>query len=295
MDKKIKCRVCGIDELIVIFSGKIRDGSYGNITSQDYKVFQCSKCKVRFLDKFAPPELYESEDYREKYCDSIQLEDFWRDHDELCEKKLHRIGIHNCRNKTVADFGAGGGSFLDALQGFGDKTIAIEPTQIWHEQMSKKHQVFSYTRELLVTGINVDIGISFDVIEHVPEPEIYLKEIYDSLSSKGRLYLITPNFNDILNDIAKDSFELFNYRTAHSYYFCADSIKFLLERVGFEKFMIKFYHEMDISNLIHWLKDGKPTGKNKNKIFDDEANRYFCSYLEKNGKSSHLWVEATKG
>ena len=50
--------------------------------------------------------------------------------------------MHNCRNKTVADFGAGGGAFLNALQGFADKTIAIEPTQIWHEQMSKKHQVF---------------------------------------------------------------------------------------------------------------------------------------------------------
>ena len=51
---------------------------------------------------------------------------------------------------------------------------------------------------------------------------------------------------------------------------------------------------MDISNLIFWLKNGEPAGKNKNKLFDDEANKYFCSYVEKIGKSSHLWIEVEK-
>ena len=69
----------------------------------------------------------------------------------------------------------------------------------------------------------------------------------------------------------------------------------MLERVGFKKLKLGYYHEMDISNLTYWLKDGKPTGKNKNKLFDDEANKYFCTYLEKAGKASHLWIEAEKG
>ena len=294
MRKNKACSVCGIDGLKTIFKGKIRDGSYGNLTSSDYKVFQCCNCKVRFLDKFSNKEMYESDDYREQYCDSIELEDFWTAHDELCRNKLHRVGIHNCRNKIVADYGAGGGSFLDTLQGFARETIAIEPTKNWHEEISKKHQVFSYSRELIETGIKVDIGISFDVIEHVSDPESYLKEIKGSLAEKGKLFLITPNFHEILFDLVKEKFEPFNYRTAHSYYFCEDSMRFLFERVGFKKLEVGFYHEMDISNLIHWLKDGKPTGKNKNKMFDDDANRHFCSYLEKIGKSSHLWVEAQK-
>jgi SAM-dependent methyltransferase len=207
---------------------------------------------------------------------------------------LHRLGIHNCRNKSIADFGAGGGSFLDALQGFAKKTIAIEPTQHWHEEMSNKHRVFSYGEELVATGIKIDIGVSFDVIEHVPDPQTYLREIHDSLIKTGKIFLMTPNSKEILFDLAKENFEPFYFRTAHSYYFCEDSIKFLLKRVGFKKLKIGYFHEMDVSNLIFWLKNGKPTGKNKNKLFDDEANRYFCSYLEKIGKSSHLWVEAEK-
>ena len=294
MRKNEACKVCGVDGLITIFKGKIRDGSYGNMTSSDYKVFQCSNCKVRFLDKFSQKDMYESDDYREKYCNSIELEDFWNAHDELCRNKLHRVGIHNCRNKIIADYGAGGGSFLDTLQGFAKETIAIEPTRNWHAEISKKHKVFSYNSEILEAGIEVDIAISFDVIEHVPDPEIYLKEIRDSLSKKGSLFLITPNFHEILFGLVKDNFEPFNYRTAHSYYFCEDSMRFLLERVGFKNLEVGFYHEMDISNLIFWLKDGKPTGKNKIKFFDDEFNRHFCSYLEKIGKASHLWVEVQK-
>ena len=138
MSEYLNCKICGAVGLATIFDGKIRDGLYGNLSSSPYKVFQCSKCSVRFLDKFAPPEFYKSEEYRKNYCDSNQLEDYWKTHDKLWNDKLHRIGVHNCRNKTIADFGAGGGSFLDALQGVARETIAIEPAQHWHEELSKK-------------------------------------------------------------------------------------------------------------------------------------------------------------
>jgi 2-polyprenyl-3-methyl-5-hydroxy-6-metoxy-1,4-benzoquinol methylase len=292
--QKLICKICGDNELAVVFMGKIRDGLPGKLTSSNHKVFQCSKCRVRFLEKFSPQELYESKAYRKKFSGSSQLDDFRYAHDELWNNKIQRIGIHNCRNKVVADFGAGGGSFLDALQGFAKKTIAIEPARHWHKEIKKKHLVFSYGNELSEAKIKIDIGISFDVIEHVPSPENYLREIHNSLKSNGRLLLMTPNTNELLFDLDKENFEPFYYRTAHSYYFCKDSIKFLLERIGFKNIEIGFYHEMDISNLIFWLKEGKPTGKNKNKLFNDVANQYFCSYLEKIGKASHLWIEAEK-
>jgi hypothetical protein len=46
---------------------------------------------------------------------------------------------------------------------------------------------------------------------------------------------MTPNYDDILNDAAKDEFDKFNYRTAHYYYFCKESIANILELVGFKK------------------------------------------------------------
>jgi predicted RNA methylase len=56
-------------------------------------------------------------------------------------------------NKIVADFGAGGGSFLDAIQEFAKKTIAIEPTRHWHKEIKKNilyfHMEMSYQKPKL--------------------------------------------------------------------------------------------------------------------------------------------------
>ena len=197
MNENQVCGICRNNELNTIFNGNIRDGSYGKLSSSSYKVFQCSKCKVRFLDKFVPPEVYESGEYRKDYCGSNLLEVYRKNHDELWNNKLHRIGIHNCRDKSIADFGAGGGAFLDALQGVAKETIAIEPTQHWQESLSKKHRVFSYGKELVKTGIKINIGVSFDVIEHVAEPRETFKEFFKLLKKDGILLIYTPNANSI--------------------------------------------------------------------------------------------------
>ena len=50
---------------------------------------------------------------------------------------------------------------------------------------------------------------------------------------------------------------LFNFRTAHTLYFNEKSIKFFLKKAGIKKYKINYYHEMDFSNLLVWLKDKK--------------------------------------
>ena len=48
---------------------------------------------------------------------------------------------------------------------------------------------------------------------------------------------------------------------------------------------------MDFSNLLMWLRDKKPSGLNKLKIFDKEFENLYINYLEENKLASHLWVE----
>jgi hypothetical protein len=62
--QKLICKICGDSELVIVFTGKIRDGLPGKLTPSNHKVFQCSKCRVRFLEKFCPQELNESEAYK---------------------------------------------------------------------------------------------------------------------------------------------------------------------------------------------------------------------------------------
>ena len=288
------CLICASLNLEEIYYGKIRSGSAGKFSTEDYQVLRCLDCNVKFLDKFLNHEFYISSEYRDSYNDSSKVEMYHQIHDKNETEKINKISLDRLRNKKVADFGSGGGTFLNVAHSVAKATYAIEPTTFFHHELSLKHKVFSYGSELLNSGIKVDIATSFDVLEHVENPKEYLKEIYSSLVKGGSMYLMTPNYNEILNDFSIKEFDEFNFRTAHYYYFCEKSIESILISAGFSNFKIGFHHKYDISNLLFWLKDKKPTGENKSDLFDLEMNSIYKNYLIRKGKASHLWIKAQK-
>jgi len=291
----LNCEVCNNKNPDVIYSGKLRTGSFGKQTKEDYNVYSCNHCSCKFIKNILPEDYYQTPEYRLDYNDSVNLEDFYQEHDVIDTNKISKVGLHNLRNKVIADFGTGAGTFLQAVRNISEYTIAIEPSKHFHEILNKNNKhTFSYGEDLVKSQLKIDIATSFDVIEHVPSPKDYLKDIYDSLGTKGKMYLKTPNFNDILHELTPEHFDSFNYRTAHLFYFCEQSLKYLLESVGFKSYKIEYIHDFDISNLLYWMKEAKPTGVDKTKLFDKNFNQMYKNYLEETSKASHLWIVAIK-
>lgn len=291
----MKCKICHQDKFDIVYNGFLRSGSFGKTTKEKYNVFHCKNCEINFIDNVLENDYYNSKTYRLDYNNSLNVADFYKEYDAIDTSKIAKIGLQNLRNKVVADFGTAAGTFLAAICNIAKTTIAIEPSLHFHENLQKSNKyVFSYGKNLVENGIKIDVATSFDVIEHVSEPIIYLKEIYDSLNEDGILYLKTPNFNDILQKLLPDIFEAFNYRTAHLFYFNENSMKIALEKSGFIDFNISFTHDLDMSNLALWLRDKKPTGLNKLEIFDEEFNSFYKKYTERKGLASHIWVMARK-
>lgn len=288
----MKCSLCGSTRLLPIYEGKIRSGSYGKTTENDHCVLECSDCSLVFLKEQSDKSFYETEEYREQYNDSISVEDYQNRHDAFETSKITRIGLDSLREKVVADFGCGGGAFLDAAFGYARETIAVEPLTSYHSHLTKRHKTFQYGAELACAEVEVDVATSFDVIEHVRDFQGYLDDIKKSLCPNGVLYLMTPNFNDILTHLIGSPFSNFNFRTAHEYYFNKATIFKALTQSGFKNVEVSFIHKYDISNLIYWCLEGRPTGSNKTKIFDKYFNNSYVEYLERNMLASHLWVEA---
>jgi 2-polyprenyl-3-methyl-5-hydroxy-6-metoxy-1,4-benzoquinol methylase len=291
----ISCPVCSSFKNNIIYTGYLRTGTFGKYTQEKHNVYSCSDCNTKFIQNTLADDYYKTSDYREDYNNNVDITNFYKENDTIDTNKITKIGLKSLRDKVVADFGTGAGTFLQAIDNISKFTIAIEPTEYFHEILNKNSKyVFSYAKELLNNNIKVDVATSFDVIEHVPSPLGYLNEIYKSLNSGGKLYLKTPNFDDILHELIPESFDSFNYRTAHLFYFDKNSIEYLLKKAGFENYKISYIHEYDISNLLLWMKDSKPTGLNKVKLFDNGFNLIYKDYLEKSAKASHLWIEAVK-
>ena len=286
-----RCHCGNNKNLKTIYYGRIRSGSFGKLTKNKFRIFNCNKCNLKFLEKPKKKSFYETNEYRKKFNNSSEINIYHKLHKSRIKKKIKKIGETKFKKKVVADFGAGGGTFLNNIKKNSSKTIAVEPAFFWHSYLKKKHLTFSYPEDLIKKKIKADIIVSFDVIEHINQPVEFLKNIKQILNKNGTAYIVTPNFNDILMNLIPDSFSSFNFRTAHTLYFNEESMSFFLKKSGIKKYKISYYHEMDFSNLLLWLRDKKPSGLNKLKIFDKEFENLYRNYVEANKLASHLWVE----
>lgn len=292
----MKCRLCGSKNTKVMRIARLRCGAFKNkeFTQRTYRLYGCGDCKIRFLDKFAGEDFYKEVEYRKNFDGAISMKRYWELHDEEKNEILYRIGLHTLRNKKIIDFGTGGGNFLDAVYGFASKTIAIEPAKHYHSYLQLKHEVHSFGSDFIKANQKADVVTSLSVIEHLDNPSLHIGQLYQCLNKGGRMFLKTPNFYDILNGLVGERFLEYFLRTSHSWYFCKDSLDYLFKNSSFKQYTIKGMHKYDISNLLLWLKENKPTGIGKITAFDEGFNNFYKGYLEDKGFSSHLWVEAIK-
>jgi predicted TPR repeat methyltransferase len=100
------------------------------------------------------------------------------------------------------------------------------------------------TNDYCKKQLGLDVGISLpkkkfdlihasDLIEHLQEPDSFIKSIRQNLNDNGLIMLTTPNINNPVN-------KLVNIKPReHLYYFSRKTIRVLLEKNGFEVLLIK--------------------------------------------------------
>jgi 2-polyprenyl-3-methyl-5-hydroxy-6-metoxy-1,4-benzoquinol methylase len=280
----------------VVYEGPIRAGTAGTETDRSVAVRRCSSCGVQFLDPPTPLD-YETSAYRESYNASGEIADYFRTHDAHQVRYLAALASRvTFRGRVVADFGAGAGAFLDLLAGIAEARIAVEPYTTFRQSLQERgYRSYRCVRELLDDrqAPRVEVGVSFHVIEHVPDPVAYLREIRDSMAGDGVLHVLTPNADDLLMRLDHDPYRRFNYRTAHLWYFTAPALRWCAEAAGFRDVHLWYEHNYDLSNFTCWLKEGRPTGVGRIPLFDARVNASWKSFLESAGLSSELWMQVT--
>jgi len=284
-----KCRLCDNTNISVCYQGPIRTGLPGRSTDEPRDVLQCSDCGVEFLADF----YYEDVDYRLDYNDSMDIDEIKRAHDDVHIRNLTRIPLQACRGQIVLDVGSGHGGFLDLVAGMAAKTIAVEPTRMFHPSLQKDHQVYPSLQALRQSEVKADIVCCFTVIEHVEDPVTFLSEIRDVLAPGGQLFLSTPNNANILCQLLPSVYAPFNYRTAHLYYFDENSLSLVFKQAGFESFKPGYAQEYDLSNLLLWMKEGRPTGNGAIDLFDQAFDHNYRQYLEDKKLADLLFYSAT--
>lgn len=293
------CQMCGCEYVGVEYRGKIRNGGLGQYTENDVEMYKCKSCGVIWHEPVIEDtkRYYASEEYRNAMLESTDINRFYQLHDKENMDKFTYTGTTIFRNKTVADIGCGGGAFLDFLSGVAKEVIAIEPTEQYHAHMWEKgYHVYSYAENAMEHWKEkIDVIVSFDVIEHVENPYLFLRDVYDLLKADGCAIIGTPTDAPVMRALLGEIYEKQQlFSTQHPWILNEKVLRMLAEKIGFKQISVKYYQRYGINNLFGWLREKKPRSEiSLNSItatFDavwraecnkQEVSDYICLYVTK--------------
>ncbi len=294
------CEICGDLDWTAVYEGPVRDGSFGSVTPEAHRVYQCGQCRVQRLEEAACKDdsFYAGKKYRELLGESSDAQGFWTKHDVHQIRNLNVLWPHSIRDRIVADVGCAAGSFLDHIRGLAATPLAVEPCLEYHPSLSRRgYTVYdSILNAQADYKDRVDVVFSLATVEHVEDPVNFFSEIRQLLKPGGLFLVSTPNRRDILMDLLGDEYKAFFYRTVHRWYFDMPSLADLARRCGFDIVEETCVQRFGISNALVWLRDRKPTGDRMLPAMNDPLlNQFWKNYLESKGSGDYLYLLVKRG
>ena len=207
----------------------------------EFKIIDCQDSGfVRVLN---PPtdkrldEIYENEYYsndKPDYIDSYYKDIEWWT--EIYKYRLNLMSRYSSFDKKkLIDIGSGPGLLLEVANQLGWVSKGYEPNIDAYPHSKKKgfnveNSFFDGTEKNLT---HIYLG---EVLEHIKKPKSFLKSIFNSMEKGGVLSIIVPNDGSLIHNILNDGLNFKKWFYAppfHLNYFTVDSLKKLVESVGF--------------------------------------------------------------
>lgn len=154
-------------------------------------------------------------------------------HDLRYSQYKHLIETYHLKGKKFIEVGCGQGEFLSVLNEFPVKTFGIEHKATLVELAKSKGlnvvQGFVENGEYKIQGAPFDVFLSFNFLEHQPNPNEMLEGIYNNLTDDGMGLITVPSLEYILEH--DGYYELIR---DHLAYYSFETLRFLLEKNGFQ-------------------------------------------------------------
>ncbi len=142
------------------------------------------------------------------------------------------------QSKTVLDIGAGSGKWVRFLNTQNIQASGLEPAQYLYDYFLKEDKDYfthATTTEFLEKhpGQTFDIITCFDVLEHIGDPQNFLKDIETLLKPGGYLFLSLPDAGSFLPKTIGKHWH--HYNKYHMSFFSHERLSALCRSLGFEE------------------------------------------------------------
>lgn len=230
---KNRCWVCDGKDLKLFRSSRIKTeltAKYFSITDSQYgetsTIYRCSSCGFLMCPQIGDPLSY----YKNLEDEQYEIE---AEHRFLQASKILKVVRRFKREGRLLDVGAATGIFVSQAIKMGYSAEGIDPSN-WLCEQANKRQVTVYKGVLPHPDIQTpyDIVMAIDVIEHVPKPLSFLREITNILADDGIAVIVTPNVKSLAAKIFGGHW--WHYRVAHIGYFDKNTLSLALKKAGLQ-------------------------------------------------------------
>lgn len=244
--QEVPCALCGSNSYTVIrpgrFPAKLSDDFLKKVyrSSSDAELFEqvveCKKCGLVYLNPRLKPELIidsyaEGEDRSFIAQDPMRVRTFTKAIRQLASEQ----SIPLTKRTKLLDIGCAGGAFLQAARNLGLTTVGIEPNKWMCEYARTTHGLDARPGVLAdhkFPAKSFDVVTLWDVIEHVPDPNAELAEIYRILKPGGTLVINYPDYQSLPAKTLGKKWPF--WLSVHLTYFAPATIRQQLKKAGFK-------------------------------------------------------------
>lgn len=257
----VPCDLCGsLDYKILYLSSfsekdfsakRFKSFTYANSDKARGNIVECLKCGLVYMNPRDKDVSSLYKDVEDEYYFSSK-----EDRQATFERDLIQLEETNgvTLTRRLLDVGCSYGFFLDVAKKRGWDVYGTELSAKQYAFAVKNHpKVYNLPLLECHFGRNYfDVITLYDIIEHLPSPTLFLKQVNIILRPSGIIAITTPDLSSFPARITGKYW--MNFVRMHLYYFHPRSITKLLEKCGFK--VIKIMRHKRIIKLgvaVQWL------------------------------------------
>jgi len=220
--KNVICPICGSMRCIIEFKN-IEDIEHKYVKGK-FDYYKCKKCKVVFLhplpsdeqiSQFYNPEYQchttidikarnKTKEFIKKYFGFLFLDNLVFKNISKCFKFI----LKDKEDVSILEYGCGNCSLMYQIK----EKFSLNKNQILGIDLSKSAvktckkigcNAIEGNSLSVVKNKKFDLVLSFQVLEHLSNPKLFLDDVYNLLNNNGILYLQFPNYNSFGRKIFK--------------------------------------------------------------------------------------------
>lgn len=256
----ISCPSCGSS----VSEDKFLRKHFSDIVKCEYKLYHCRSCDLEFW----VPLVFIKSIYENEIIEEYSL---WHQGEELVLSDNHTTFINYLSHqnlippKKILDVGCGSGSFIKYLEKMGFEVWGIDidsnSINVAKNKLYLKNvydfSIDEFLDYAIQNNLKFDIITFFEVLEHQPDPVNFLNKISKLLADCGVIAGSVPNRDRLFAEFTRkrNTKSDYDFPPHHFLWFSKKSLKFLLDKVGFEPeiFPVRVEKYMSAERILRYL------------------------------------------